>query len=456
MKPDRRHFLQGSAAALALASTPAQAALPTLRAAPSIAQITSRNGPKTPVWSYEGSIPGPPLRLPQGATLRRRFENGLDQPSTVHWHGIRIDNAMDGVAGLTQDAVPPGTSFDYAFTVPDAGTYWYHPHHRTFEQMARGLYGPLIVEEPAPPEVDHDLPMMLDDWRLSEDGSIHPSFGQMHDWSHAGRIGNWVTVNGNAEWILPAKTGERFRLRFINAANARVFRLGLQGLSGWLVALDGQPLAQPKPADAILLGPSQRADVILDIVRDVEEALVYSIEQGEKYVVAAFPVAGQRRATPLPAPDALPPNPVVSAEGRAPDHTATLDMRGGAMGQMQEAMLDGKTLGIRDLVREGYAWAFNGTAGMPDTPLVSARRDEVIHIRIANDTRWPHAIHLHGHHFQEINKDGTYGPFLDTLLFQRGETRRIAFVADNPGQWLLHCHMLEHAAAGMMTWIDVA
>ena len=125
------------------------------------------------------------------------------------------------------------------------------------------------------------------------------------------------------------------------------------------------------------------------------------------------------------------------------------------MGQMSHAMLNGQKTDIRNLVQAGMAWSFNGVAGMPETPLLSSRLGDVLHVRMTNDTRWPHAMHLHGHHFQEVLSNGGYGPFRDTLLMQPGENREIAFVADNPGAWLLHCHMLEHAASGMMTWIEI-
>jgi len=144
----------------------------------------------------------------QGETVRVRLENDLPQPTTIHWHGIRIDNAMDGVAGLTQPAVEPGGSFDYAFKVPDAGTFWYHPHNLSWEQVARGLYGPLIVDEPDPPEVDQDIALVFDDWRLDETGQIHEaSFAAMMDWSHAGRLGNVLTINGQDLMDVPVVAG---------------------------------------------------------------------------------------------------------------------------------------------------------------------------------------------------------------------------------------------------------
>ena len=123
---------------------------PALRATPGSARLAPPDYPETPIWGYDGRVPGPVLRMAQGERLIRRFVNELPQPSTIHWHGIRIANPMDGVPDLTQAPVPPGGDFLYDFVAPDAGTWWYHPHHRSWEQVARGLYGALIVEEPAP------------------------------------------------------------------------------------------------------------------------------------------------------------------------------------------------------------------------------------------------------------------------------------------------------------------
>ena len=150
------------------------------------------------LWTYNGSLPGPELRVKRGGRVKVRFINQLDEPSSVHWHGIRIDNAMDGVSGLTQNPIQPGDRFEYDFVAPDAGTYWYHAHTKSWNQVARGLYGPLIIEEEGPVfDRQHDLTLMLDDWRLDRDGKLDDrSFGAMMDWSHAGRLGNWLTING--------------------------------------------------------------------------------------------------------------------------------------------------------------------------------------------------------------------------------------------------------------------
>lgn len=150
----------------------------------------------TDVWSYSDLVPGPEIRVRQGDRLRVVVENKLPEETTVHWHGIRLQNAMDGVPHVTQHPIQPGAQFTYEFECPDAGTYWYHPHVRSFEQVARGLFGVLIVEEKSPLLVDREQTLVLSDWRLRSDGSVVEDFGHLHDLTHAGRIGNVVTVNG--------------------------------------------------------------------------------------------------------------------------------------------------------------------------------------------------------------------------------------------------------------------
>ena len=463
MQYSRRSFMRNTAAAAAALSMPGRAfanAPADLVARTGIASLGLPDGRQTPIWGYDGTAPGPLLRLRQGERLARRFVNELPQASTVHWHGIRIANAMDGVAGLTQDAVPVGERFDYDFVAPDAGTYWYHPHNRTWEQLARGLYGALIVEEADPPAVDRDEVLLIDDWRIADDGSIHEeSLGAMHDWAHAGRLGNWVTINGHGDHVLDVRRSERLRLRLVNVANARIFDLGFKGLEGWVVALDGQPLGAPQPLADLSLGPAQRADVIVDVTGDAPEnegeAFLYALAGGERYAIATFRIADAVRANRLPAPPPLTPNPVTPLGSLDDIEPVVLRMEGGAMGGMADALYKGRRMDIQTLVGEGKVWAFNGVADLPDKPLLAARSGETVRIRMVNDTSWPHAMHIHGHHFRRVGDGGTPGPLRDTLVVERGETVDIAFVADNPGKWLFHCHMVEHTAAGMQTWFTV-
>jgi FtsP/CotA-like multicopper oxidase with cupredoxin domain len=457
----RRTFLAGvGAAALLPRSALAQTtAMPRLKAMVNNVQLAPPNFAPTEIWGYGGQMPGTEIRVKQGARVQRRLHNALPQATSVHWHGLRSDNAMDGVAGLTQDPVQPGQGFDYDFAAPDAGTYWYHSHNRSAEQVARGLYGALIVEEPDPLDIDREEVLILDDWLLNpETAQIDPDFTSSHDRSHAGRRGNYIATNGQFELTRPAARHERLRLRIINAANARLFRLGLAGLEGWVVAIDGMPVPAPTPMeDTMLLGPGQRVDLIVDVTAEPgEKAYLVRIDDDQPFAQVTFPVTnGGTRARRAP-PPALPPNPDQVVEGLQDALRTKLNMAGGAMGSLDAAVLKGERKSFRQLADANEFWAFNGVVGMTDTPLLNASLGQTVRVEVFNDTAFPHAMHLHGNHFREILADGSLGLLRDTLLTFGGDKREIAFVANNPGDWLFHCHMLSHAESGMMTWVKVS
>jgi Multicopper oxidase len=215
----RRSFLLASAG-LALATSLRPALAPAadihdyrISAGAARASLIGGKYPETDVWAYNGAVPGPTLRVRQGEPVRIAVENRLDQDTTVHGHGIRLRNAMDGVPGLTQPPIRPGENFTYEFTPPDAGTFWYHSHASSVEQLGRGLAGALIVEEPAPVAVDRDPVWMLTDWRLTPDGALASSFGNSMEAAMSGHIGNVVTLNGAASGDQAVKAGERLRLQ---------------------------------------------------------------------------------------------------------------------------------------------------------------------------------------------------------------------------------------------------
>lgn len=469
---DRRRFLKAGAGACGVAlapsvlladTTPSEDGFTILRAMNGSASLLGPGEPQTAIWAYEGMSPGPTLRVRRGDTVRVRLVNELDQPTTIHWHGIRIDNAMDGVVGLTQAAVPPGGSFDYVFTVPDAGTFWYHTHNRSWEQMARGLYGLLVVDEIEPYGVDREIPIVFDDWRLTAGGEIEEeSLGSLHDWAHRGRLGNWLTVNGVSAPALQIAQGERLRLRLANVANARVLAFDFPGHEPWLIAVDGHAVKPEKLAGSrIELAPAQRADLVMDAVLEPgTTAEIREVGNGEPYKAASLIYSD--KGNPIRNRDKTPAGlPVVfrrEALDIANAVTVDLDMTGGAMGAMESAVLDGETLGMRELVAKRRVWAFNGIAGDLDKPLLEVGRGGTVAIRMTNNTRWSHAMHLHGHHFLATHRNGeeiAETVWHDTILMQPDETLTIAFLADNPGKWLLHCHMVEHMAGGMITWINV-
>ncbi|MEP2532457.1 multicopper oxidase family protein [Shimia sp.] len=429
---NRRAFLAGTTAALVFPR--ATLASPyILRAEPIIAQILPEGDGTTVMLGFNGSTPGPELRVRLGDELVVRFDNETDEGSSIHWHGIRLENAMDGVPELTQPLVPTGGGFDYRFRVPDAGTYWYHSHNRSWEQVAKGLYGPLIIEEHTPPHVDHDITVILDDWRVEEAGALKGGFGDMHDFAHAGRMGNYAKAIVSKATV---KKGDRVRLRLINTATARVFPIKIEGLSALAVALDGMPLSAPRPLGDVTLAPAQRMDVIGDVTAAVD--FLFMTRDGP-YELGAITVDGEN-STPITGPIAPLPAANVARPKDVPDQSLTLKMEGGAMG--------GRHAG-------DDIWAFNGVSGLSDTPWATFKSGDTAIIDLVNDTSFPHGIHLHGHHFYEVNTDGSLGDLRDTSLVNAGQSQKIKTVFDNPGKWLLHCHMLGHQASGMKTWVEV-
>lgn len=428
------------------------------------------DGPPTRAWLFNGQAPGPVLRARQGEMLTVEVDNQLPEPTTVHWHGLRVPVEMDGVPYLSQPPIKPGERFTYRLPLEDAGTFWYHPHVNSSEQVGRGLHGLLIVEEP--PEVaarlgaDRDIAWALDDWRLDQQAQIAP-FGGFRDKSHGGRFGNVLTVNGTYLTRTDLRAGERVRLRICNVANAQSFHLRFTPFDPWVIALDGHPIAPRRLGDGGLwLGAGQRADLILDVdldpgasARIIDDA--YGPDQAFEVMTWRVSEEPPLRDQPPAPPEALPANPLP-----APDLTLArshkLLFEGGAMGGLQEAMMGGRMMSMRDLAEAGRLWAINGA--VPDDiynapSLLSFTRGETQLIELENRTAWRHPIHLHGHSFRVLTGEGgsiADADTRDTVLLQPEETARIAFVADNPGKWMLHCHVLEHQASGMMGVVEVS
>jgi FtsP/CotA-like multicopper oxidase with cupredoxin domain len=444
-------------------------------AKPAQASLVGGNYPPTDVWAYDGQVPGPTLRLRQGEPVRIVVENKLDEDTTVHWHGIRLPNAMDGVPGLTQPPIKPGESFVYEFTPPDAGTFWYHPHANSLQQLGRGLAGVLIVEELEPVAVDRELTWMLSDWRLTPKAQIASGFGNGMEAAMSGRVGNTVTLNGTLPTEEKVRAGERIRLRLINGALARIMGLRFEGHRPVIVAVDGQPCDPHEPEGGrVLLGPAMRLDVALDmqgepgrryrVVDDFYDDLAYTLVD---LVYGQEPPAPSR---PVDAPLSLPGNPLPE-----PDLTTAerheLKLQGGMMsgdGMMGDGMMGGGGMmgGMMGMMggMDGAAWSINGKsmtgdghADMP--PLVTLKLGRSYILTLRNETAWWHPMHLHGHSFRVLSRNGVQSPYRiwsDTVLVPPRETVDIAFVADNPGDWMLHCHVTDHQTAGLMTVLRVA
>ncbi|MGQ0546714.1 MAG: multicopper oxidase family protein [Betaproteobacteria bacterium] len=448
---DRRQFLRlavgGAAAGLGPRLAFPGEAVRNLRAAPARQRLVGEANPATDVWAYGGTVPGPELRFRQGERLRVEVENALATGTTVHFHGIRLPNAMDGVPRLTQPPIAAhGGRFVYEFDLPDAGTYWYHPHLGSPEQVGRGLYGALVVEEREPPAVERDLVWVLSDWRLDREARIAGDFMSFMDASHAGRIGNTVTVNGAIRESFAVRAGERLRLRLINASSARIYGLRFEGHAPWVIALDGHPV-EPRRAERVVLGPAMRADLILDCpgAPGSRHRVIDDFYQRRAYRLLDLQYTNEDalRSSFAPVPR-LAPNPVAVPDlSRAERHRIVFG--GGMMGAMPSQR-----------EHRGMFWTVNGDV-MPDNghhhaPMLTLARGKSYVLELVNDTSWHHPIHLHGHVFRVL-QNHSWG---DTVLIDPDSRAEIAFVADNPGDWMFHCHVLEHQASGMMAVVRVA
>lgn len=434
-----------------------------LRARPGSALLRGDGQPPTPTWGYDGEVPGPTLRLKRGAELKVRVINELPDHTTVHWHGVRVPNAMDGVPHLVQAPIAPAASFDYRFTPPDAGTFWYHTHFRSSEQQERGLYGPLIVEEAEPADVDRDVMLVFDDWRLKATGAVdEASFGSIQDAAYHGRIGEHLTVNSRPSLDIPVRANERLRLRLLNAANARLIGVRIDQHRATVMAIDGQP-AEPFAArdGRVILGPGNRVDLFVDATLAPGASSPVFLDTDAASVPIAklvYDSGAAARPQPPAEPSPLPRNPLPEKMDFARALKMNIPLEGGSMRSGQPPATG--TMPGHGLDPQSRVWLMAGqsSSGHHGPPLFTVKRGRAVMLAFMNRSAFPHAMHTHGHHFRLLdNLDDGWKPFwLDTVVVLPGQTARIAFVADNPGKWMLHCHRLEHADTGMAAWFEVS
>lgn len=338
-----------------------------------------------PNWRFDGIVPGPVLRVRQGEEVLVRLANELTVPTRVHWHGVRLANAMDGTA-VTQGPIAPGDSFDYRFAPPDAGTFWYHPLRRAGVDSA--LYGLLIVDEKQPPEVDRDVALIVD---RPDDG---------------------FTANGLATLDIPVVTNERLRLRLLNASRDRFVSLRLDQHPVTVMAIDGQPAEPFLPREGrVTLSPGNRIDLFVECVLEGGSTAPITVQSDDAEApLARLVYAKGAPARPAPRTETkpLPANPLPEK----------MDFRAA-----QRAELVLETTGLKT----------------PGKPFVAAKRGRTVMLALVNRGTAPFVAHVHGHSVRLLdNLDDGWKPFwLDTIACAPGKTTRVAFVADNPGKWLI-------------------
>ena len=457
----RRTLLKGGLIAAAYAGglglagrfSGAEARATTRLAARETEALLTDRGPTRGAMTYgDGEVP-PVLRLTRGKAATLRLENALAEPTTVHWHGLRIDNRMDGVPFLTQPYVYPGDGFDYAFTPPDAGTFWYHPHCNTLEQIGRGLTGVLVVEDPADPVFDAEIVLNLRDWRLGGDGQFIAQF-RPRDAARAGTFGTVRTANWRQAPQYDAPSGGLVRLRLAATDVTRILLLAVEGAEAQVIALDGNPLSERFSLETLMVGPGQRVDLCLRMP-DAEGSVVAlrDLRGTKPATLATFRAVGaslKREASDLPA---LAANPLAE-----PDLSAATQIPFILSASAEERPKDGicGSLGYNFWAINKVPWADD--TGDPTAPLAEMKAGRTYVFNVENPTPQVHPLHLHGLVFRPMNsnKQAIRPHFSDTYLILPDEKVQLALVADNPGDWVFHCHIIEHQKTGMTSYVRVA
>ncbi len=497
----RRNFLKSAGGVLVLATlgSPVLAGCQAVAAAANTGATTSSSGltvpPKTPTvmpggtgvirefdltaavtpvdlgsgqfqaWTYNGLPVGPEIRVTEGETIRVTLTNNLPAPTTIHWHGLPVPNGMDGVPNVTQPAIQPGESFVYEFSAWPSGTYWYHPH--VGHQLDRGLIGPLIVEpKNEAGDYDREYTLMLDDWVTVDGGGpeakLRSSGGMMGGGMMGGMRGRGFfqgndgplqepiyttfAVNGLTAAAAPpftVKQGERIRLRLINGSGATIYGLRLAGHSLTITHTDGRPV-EPFEVDVLRIGMGERYDVNFTADNPGRWALYDILNGSGRLDLAVFHYAD--------APSAQDSGDNLSRNFRWNDYRL---LTGRPEEGMPAAEADDQPL-IFDMVLTGGHmspyWGINGKA-YPDTDDVVVPTGQRVRFNYFNQSPMPHPMHLHGHFFEVA---GSPGLRKDTVIVEghMGQAS-IEFVADNPGDWMHHCHNIYHAEAGMMNIVRV-
>ncbi len=465
----------------------------TLKTSGNPARLTAQSGTLSPfasqrdataVWTYNGQVSGPLLRMKRDEPIKLKFENTLRQPTSVHWHGLRIPNSMDGVGSITQPGVNSGDFFDYEFAAPDSGLFWYHPHMNSEKQIAKGMFGAIVVEDENPPIVDREIVWTLFDWGLDEAYQI-PTDRAFQLWRgfHQYDPHRKITTNGIDAPPVALTRGERIRLRIVNTSSNRRYALKFDGHAPWIIAWDGNAVT-PYSAnhEPVMIANGERVDLIIDGVGSPGQAYrIYDVfdkyyddtapeldvttinyrEAPARRKLSDLPPATAPGANHIPEPDlanAIPIDIVLDQQlydiGDIPSIGAT-------------AQLIAEAQGIKPGTKVPV-WSMNGKPMFEDlreyfcidpTPLFECTLGKTYILRYINKTPTDHPMHLHGHTFLMLRRNGVPYPrrmLRDTFMIMKDETVEIAFVADNIGDWMMHCHRGLHSHGGMMTTFHVS
>ncbi len=450
------------------------------------------------MYGFNDNFPGPLIKIKQGDNIKVQFTNNIDFPTTVHWHGLRLDYTSDGVPEVTQEPIQPGNSLEYNLKFPDEGAFLYHPHVRTEMQMEKGLYGNILVESDKFDAIDYKIPLILDDISIV-DGNLEPFESDMTTKTLMGRFGNTLMINGNTDYSLELKQGDTARFYLTSTANTRTFDFGIDQHPLKLVGDDASKYEKETLVNSVIIASSERR--IVDVLFDKPGKFEITHSTPEKTYVLG-------KITVLPSSvvkdnfDFLntKQNPEIIQEidsfreffSQVPDlelefdlkttldvtHSemsdhGTMTMEGHGSMEMEEGheskpdpieWEDGMPHMNAMSNDENTTWIFRDTkTGKEGFDIdYQAKVGDIKKIRLVNspDSAHPmqHPIHLHGQRFLVLSEDGIPNENMawkDTVLVPTGSTVDILVEFSNPGQWVMHCHILEHAEAGMITKVTV-
>ncbi len=403
-------------------------------------------GKPSEVWAYrdgalpdaQGTVPGPMLRAKVGDQIVVHFRNELAEDTTIHWHGMRLPPEMDGTL-LTQAPVLPAGEYEYRFSARDASSFWFHPHVRADEQIERGLYAPLVVDDDTPLDVAADRYLVLDDVKLNADGSLNEDITDLD--RMMGRQGNVLLINGQRAPVeLQVAAGSRERWRFVNAANGRFFNLRIPGARFMVIGSDGGLLPAPYDTETLLVTPGERYDVLVTFDADPgDRTSLQTIhydrghnipDPGPQDLVEL--VIGDSIGSPAALPDTWPDLTRLTVDDTTP-------VRPFVLAEFEQPGLP-------------VVFTINGER-WPDNQPVMVDQGAVEIWEVQNDAEMDHPFHLHGMFFQvlsEGNEQPALAGWKDTVNVPQKSSLRFAVQYDPPGMWMFHCHILEHAELGMM------
>ncbi len=455
------------------------------------------NGKNFALYAYNGEFPGPTLKVKQGSTFTVNVQNNIDMPTTIHWHGIRIENKFDGAAGVTQEAIQPGQSFTYTVTVPDEGMFWYHPHVREDLQQDMGLYANLWVtprEENLYSPVSREEVLMLDDLYL--EGGLPVPYGALEaDHALMGRFGNTMLVNGKKDYSLSVPRGSVVRYYLTNAANTRTFNVRFGNAKMKLVGGDAGRKEREEFVDSLILSPSERAIVEVQFA-DAGTYRIESVTPERTWLLGT--VTASTGGTAGTTNDSVKENGDVVADinvfrpffDKPVDKTIHLSVESRMAGMMMQGNKGGMQHGMHGGTTSDSGDGIEWEDPMPHMNAMSTKGNtkwklideasgaenmdinyqfkvgDKVKIRIVNDEEsdgsdhpMQHPIHFHGQRFLVLTVDGKKNDNLvwkDTVLVPAGQTVDILLDVTNPGDWMVHCHIAEHLSNGMMGMFTVS